>query len=667
MSLLKTIRYPSDLKKVSPDRFPELCQEIREQIVSVVSSVGGHLASNLGVVELTVALHSLLDTPQDKLIWDTGNQAYAHKLLTGRREQFHTLRQYGGLSGFCKREESEYDTFNAGHAGTGVSAAFGMVEAREQLGQTHKVVCVVGDGAMTAGLTLEGMHHAGGTDKDFLVILNDNQMSISKNVGAISAYLNRTFTGEFYSKVREETEQFLQAIPHIGPPVMKMARRAEELAKGLILPGILFEELGFQYVGPIDGHQFEHLMPTLENVLKLKGPVLLHVITKKGLGYEPAIHSPVWFHACPAFVRETGAPAKKSPRPSYTAHAVNALIRVAREDKRVVAITAAMCEGTGLTAFEKEFPERLYDVGIAEQHAVTFAGGLAAQGLRPVVALYATFLQRAYDQIVHDVATQNLPVTFCIDRGGLVAEDGTTHHGAFDISFLRHVPNMVVMAPKDENELQHMIKTCLAHDGPASVRYPRGTCLGVKMDPEPQILPMGKGELLRDGSDVGIVAIGVTVWQAVQAAERLEQEGISAAVLNARFVKPLDAEMIGSLVRRVRCLITVEEGAKMGGFGSAVLETLAEQGITHLPTQLMGLPDWFIEQGPQDLLREKYGLTAEGIYQQVKALLARTANQENQASSISLDVGKDLRSHHGYDVAMLVRGAKGSDGDEQGS
>lgn len=621
MSLLQQINSPSDLKGLSPEQLPLLCEEIREQIISTVANAGGHLASNLGVVELTVALHYLLDTPTDRIVWDTSNQAYTHKLLTGRRDRFRTLRQYGGLSGFCKREESEYDTFNAGHAGTGVSAALGMVEAREQLGQSNKVVCVVGDGAMTAGMTLEGLHHAGGLGKDFLVILNDNQMSISKNVGAISAYLNRTFTGEFYTKIKEETKHLLRAIPQIAQPVEKMVHRAEELAKGIILPGLLFEELGFRYVGPIDGHNFEHLFGTLENVGRLKGPTLLHVITKKGLGYEPAMKNPVWFHACPSFVRETGKPAVKAPRPSYTAFAMQALTGLARQDARIVAITAAMCEGTGLTAFEKEFPDRIYDVGIAEQHAVTFAGGLAAEGLRPVVVMYSTFLQRAYDQVVHDVATQNLPVTFCLDRGGLVAEDGTTHHGAFDYAYLRHMPNMVMMAPKDENELQHMMKTALQYDGPASVRYPRGTSLGVKMDPEPTELPIGKAELLRDGADVAIVAIGVTVWQAMEAARMLEQEGISAAVVNGRFVKPLDDALIGEVARRVRCLMTVEEGCRMGGFGSAVLESLSDQGIL-LPTKVLGLPDWYIEQGPQDLLRDKYGLTAEGIYQSALALLA---------------------------------------------
>ena len=647
MSLLKKIHSPADLKRLSPDQFPALCQEIREQIIGTVSNVGGHLASNLGVVELTVALQYLLDTPTDKIVWDTSNQSYTHKLLTGRREQFHTLRQYGGLSGFCKREESEYDTFNAGHAGTGVSAAFGMVEAREQLKQKNKVVCVVGDGAMTAGMTLEGLHHAGGLGKDFLVILNDNQMSISKNVGAISAYLSRTITGEFYGKMREETGQLLRKIPHIGNDMQKLARRAEELAKGVILPGLLFEELGFQYSGPIDGHNFEHLLPTIENVLKMKGPVLLHIITKKGIGYEPAVKNPVWFHACPPFVRETGAPAKKAARPSYTAIAMDALVKLAREDKRIVAITAAMCEGTGLTAFEKEFPDRLYDVGIAEQHAVTFAAGLATQGVKPVVAMYATFLQRAYDQVVHDVATQNLPVVFCIDRGGLVAEDGTTHHGAFDYAYLRHVPNMVVMAPKDENELQHMMKTSVEFDGPISVRYPRGVSLGVPMDPTPKALPIGKGELLKDGSDVAIIAIGVSVWQAVEAAERLSKEGMSTAVVNGRFAKPLDQDLIVDVAKRVRYVVTVEEGCKIGGFGSAVLETLSEAGVTNVKTKVLGLPDWYIEQGPQDLLRERYGLTAEGIYQSVKEFTGI-------ASAVPSEFSASALAHHPH-------------GDEQGS
>lgn len=631
MSVLHMISRPADLKKLSPEQFPELCEEIREEIVSVISNVGGHLASNLGVIELTVALHYLLDTPKDLIVWDTSNQAYAHKLLTGRQEQFHTIRQFEGLSGFCKREESEYDTFNAGHAGTGVSAAVGFAEAREQRKQTHKVVCVVGDGALTSGLTMEGLQQAGGLDRDLLVILNDNQMSISKNVGAISAYLNRTITGEFFDRITEETKRVLGKMPHIGEQVQRLAGRAQELVKGLLLPGLLFEELGFRYVGPIDGHKFEHLLPTLENVLKLEGPSLLHVVTKKGLGYGPAMDNPVWFHASSPFDRETGRPKKKSARPSYSSFAVNTLIQLAKEDPRIVAITAAMSEGTGLAAFENLFPERLYDVGIAEQHAVTFAAGLAAQGMRPVIPIYSTFLQRAYDQVVHDVATQNLPVTFCIDRGGLVAEDGTTHHGAFDLAYLRHVPNMVVMAPRDENELQHMVKSCISYDRPAAVRYPRGSSLGVDMDPMPQTLPLGKGELLREGTDIALVAIGVTVHQAVKAAERLAQEGISAAVINARFVKPLDGDLIAAVAREVKCLLTVEESTAMGGFGSAVLELLSEKGIINVATKCLGLPDRYIEQGPQDLLREKYGLTADGIHQQAKDLLAHVAGQAEVA------------------------------------
>ena len=625
MSLLKRIESPVDLKKISPEQFPELCQEIREMIIEVISGVGGHLASNLGVVELTVALHYLLNAPQDKIIWDTSNQAYTHKLLTGRREQFHTIRQFGGMSGFCKREESVYDTFNAGHAGTGVSAAVGFVEAREQQRGSQKVVSVLGDGALTSGMTLEGLQHAGDMGRDFVVILNDNQMSISRNVGAISAYLNRTFTGEFYTRLRDETSHLLETIPQIGENVKRMAMRAEELAKGFLLPGLLFEELGFRYVGPIDGHNFEHLLPTLDNVLKLKGPTLLHVITKKGLGFEPAMSNPVWFHACSPFDKKTGQAIKKLGPPSYSSIAANTLIRQAGIDNRVVVITAAMCEGTGMSAFQKAFPNRLIDVGIAEQHAVTYAAGLAAENMRPVICMYSTFLQRAYDQVIHDVATQNLPVTFCIDRGGLVAEDGTTHHGAFDFAYLRHMPNMVIMAPKDENECQHMVQTCLVYDGPIAVRYPRGSSLGVPLDTQPLPIEIGQGELLSQGQDVAILAIGVTVSEAMKAAAQLKEEGISVAVMNARFVKPLDKDLIREVAKNVKCLLTVEEGCRMGGFGSAVLEFLSEEGRWDLPSKILGLPDWYIEQGPQEFLREKYGLTAEGIYAQAKALYDRVS------------------------------------------
>ncbi len=624
MSVLQRIESPADLKQLSPEQLPQLCEEIRERIVSVISKVGGHLASNLGVVELTVALHYVLNTPDDLIVWDTSNQTYAHKLLTGRREQFPTIRQFEGLSGFCKREESVYDTFDAGHAGTGVSAATGFVEAREQRRQSHKVVCVVGDGALTAGLTLEGLQHAGESQKDMVVILNDNQMSISKNVGAISAYLNRKITGEFCTRIKKETSHLLDLVPHLGDPVKKIAGRAQELAKGLVLPGLLFEELGFRYVGPIDGHQFAHLLPTLHNVLTLNGPTLLHVVTKKGLGYEPAMNNPVWFHASAPFDRETGRPKQRATRPSYSAVAIDTLLRLAKEDTRIVAITAAMCEGTGLTAFRNAFPDRLYDVGIAEQHAVTFAAGMAARGMRPVIPIYSTFLQRAYDQVIHDVATQNLPVTFCIDRGGLVAEDGSTHHGAFDLAYLRHMPNMMVMAPADENELQHMVKSCISYNRPVAVRYPRGVSLGVDMDAVPEVLPPGKGVLVRDGTDIALVAIGVMVHRAVEAAGRLAHEGISAAVINARFVKPLDGVLIGAVAKRVRCLLTIEESSIMGGFGSAVLERLADEEMM-VPTKCVGLPDRFIEQGPQELLRERYGLTADGIYRQAKHFFAQVS------------------------------------------
>ncbi len=620
MSLLHTINGPSDLKKLSIDQLPSLAEEIREQIIDVTSKVGGHLASNLGVVELTLALHYAFNTPDDKIVWDTGNQGYTHKLITGRRERFHTLRQFGGVSGFCKREESEFDVFNAGHAGTGVSAGVGVAEARDVLGQKHKVITVVGDGALTSGMTYEGLNHAGMLQHDSIVILNDNEMSISRNVGAISAYLNRTITGDFATWVKKEAKTVLKSIPRIGEPILKVARRAEESAKGLILPGLLFEELGFRYVGPIEGHDFDQLITTLQHVGKLSGPTLLHVVTKKGLGYEPATKDPVWFHACSPFDRATGEPKKGGSTPSYTSVAMNALVRQAKKDPSIVAITAAMAGGTGLDRFAKAFPSRFYDVGIAEQHAVTFAAGLATQGLRPVIGIYSTFLQRAFDQVVHDVAIQNLPVLYCIDRGGLVAEDGTTHHGAYDLSFLRTIPNMTVMAPKDENELQHMIYTGLTLDGPASVRYPRGSGLGVTLNRDLKPLPVGKGELITSGSDLAIIAIGAGVAPAMQAAQRLKADGISVAVVNARFAKPLDAELITTVASEVKAIITVEDGALLGGFGSAVLECLADHDVNNVRVKRIGIPDIFVDQGPQQLLREQCGITSDGIYQVAKEL-----------------------------------------------
>jgi 1-deoxy-D-xylulose-5-phosphate synthase len=622
MGLLEQIDSPADLKKLKPEDFPALAAEIRELIIQVVSKTGGHLSSNLGVVELTMVLHYLFDTPKDQIVWDTSNQTYTHKLLTGRQKDFPTLRQYDGLSGFAKREESIYDVFNAGHAGTGLSAAVGLVEARDLRGEDYKVICVVGDGALTAGMSYEGLNHAGASKKDLLVILNDNEMSISKNVGALSAYLNRIITGQFVTRLKAETKSILRSIPRIGESVIKAVEKVEESAKGLIGPGILFEELGFQYVGPIDGHNLTHLLETLENVKKLKGPILMHVITKKGLGYEPAERDSVFFHSAPSFIRETGEPRKRSSIPSYTTIFSNTLIKLAKQDKRIVGITAAMCDGTGLGKFAKEFPDRYYDVGIAEQHAVTFAAGLAVKGMKPMVGIYSTFLQRAYDQILHDVCVQNLPVVLCIDRGGLVAEDGTTHHGVFDYAYLRHIPNMAVMAPKDENELQHMIKTAVDYPGPIALRYPRGNGVGVALDKTIQALPIGQGELLLEGDELAIIAIGYPVHQALEAARILEESGIRVTVVNARFVKPLDHALISQVAQRSKYLITVEEHALQGGFGSAVLECLADEGISHLSIRRIGIPDHYIEQGPQDLLRQKYGITAGRIVAEARELLA---------------------------------------------
>jgi 1-deoxy-D-xylulose-5-phosphate synthase len=622
MALLPRIQSPADLRRLSPDQLPALAGEIRERIIDVVATNSGHLSSNLGVVELTLALHYLFNTPHDKIVWDTSNQTYTHKLVTGRQDNFHTLRQWGGVSGFAKREESPYDVFNAGHAGTGVSAAVGFVAARELRRGDEKVMCVVGDGALTSGMTYEGLNQAGALQKDFLLILNDNEMSISKNVGAISSYLSRLLTGPIYTTLREDAKLILKAIPGIGESMLRAAKVAEESAKGLISPALLFEELGFLYVGPIDGHRFDQLLPTLENLKKLKGPVFLHVITKKGLGYEPAVRDPVFFHSAPAFFRETGKPRQTSPIPSYTSIFTRTLIRLAHNNPKVVGITAAMPGGTGLSGVAEEFPDRVYDVGIAEQHAVTFAAGLAAQGYKPVVAMYATFLQRGFDQILHDVCIQNLPVAFCIDRAGIVAEDGTTHHGIFDLAFLRHIPNMVIMAPKDENELQHMIKTAVDHAGPIAVRYPRGGGLGVPLDAEPRSLKIGKGEIVRNGDDVMILALGSRVAPAMEAAEQLAAEGISAGVVNARFVKPLDRDLICSLAARCKWLVTVEEHVLQAGFGSAVLELLAAEGLLGgLKVRCVGIGDEFPDQGPQALLRQHHGLDADGIARATRELL----------------------------------------------
>lgn len=621
MRLLDQVNEPKDLKKIPRESLPQLAEEIREHILNVVSEKGGHLGASLGAVELTIALHTIFNAPQDRFVWDTGHQAYPHKLLTGRRDLFSTLRQYQGISGFLARSESPYDTFGAGHAGTAISAALGMVEARDHQKGKYSVIAVIGDGSMTAGMAYEGLNHAGALNRDLIVVLNDNEMSISKNVGALSAYLARIITGPLYTKVRSETGALLKGIPKIGEPMFKAARRAEESVKGLITPGLLFEEMGFRYIGPIDGHRLDHLLMTFENVKQLDGPLLIHVITKKGKGYTHAETNQAAFHGTSAFDLSTGVVKKKAALPTYTGVFADTLIKLAKKDRKIVAITAAMPEGTGLNKFAKEFPERFYDVGIAEQHGVTMAAGMAADGLRPVVAIYSTFLQRAYDQIIHDVALQNLPVVFCLDRAGLVGEDGPTHNGVYDIPFLRTIPNMILMAPKDESELQKMLAVALKQSSPVAIRYPRGEGVGAPLDENRAALPIGKGEWVKgdpsEERDVVLFALGSMVYPALAAATLLEREGIKVGVVNARFAKPIDRELLVSIAQRCRRIVTLEEGALAGGFGTAVLETLEEEKgagrIQTMETRRIGIPDQFIEHGAQKIVRQKCGLDADSI------------------------------------------------------
>ena len=626
VGVLDQIKTAQDVKRLGLEDLEKLCRELREEIISTVSKNGGHLSSNLGVVELTVALHYVFDLSRDRLVWDVGHQSYTHKLLTGRRDRFHTLRQYEGISGFPKREESPYDVFDSGHSGTSISSALGMAEARRKRGEGGKVIALIGDGSMTAGVAFEGLNQAGHIDRDLIVILNDNEMSISPNVGALSSYLNRLMTGQLVNRFRDDMKAFLETIPGIGKSVLRFAKQAEESLKGLLIPGLLFEELGLKYIGPIDGHRLDYLIETFQNIRSWKGPMLVHVLTKKGRGYRPAELDPVRFHGVGPFVVETGE-SRGSPAnhpPTYTDVFGEALCRLAREDTRLIAITAAMQNGTGLERFSKEFPERFYDIGIAEQHAVTFAAGLALEGMRPVVAIYSTFLQRAYDQILQDVCLQNLPVVFALDRGGIVGEDGPTHQGLFDFSYLRHIPHLIVMAPKDENEFQHMIKTAVDCGKPVAIRYPRGKGVGVRMENLLQSISVGKAELLKEGDDLLILAIGSTVHPSLRAAERLNEEGIHAAVINARFLKPLDGELICRWAQRAKGrILTVEENVLQGGFGSAVLELLEEEDLSYLRVKRLGIPDLFVEHGPQSLLRTKHGIDEDGIVRGAKKLLGK--------------------------------------------
>jgi len=618
---LEKINSPVDLKRLSITELAELAEEIRPYIIKTVSKTGGHLASNLGVVELTIALHYVFDTPLDKIIWDVGHQCYTHKILTERKERFETLRQNGGLSGFPCRGESVYDVFDTGHASNSISIAVGLAEAKKREGKTHKIVAVIGDGSLTGGMSFEAMNHAGHLKSDIIVVLNDNEMSISKNIGALSSYLNRIMTGEFVTNLREKVKDRIKNLPALGDKVYKAARLLEETVKGLITPGLLFEELGFQYFGPVDGHNLNHLIENLRNIKRLKGPVLIHIVTKKGKGYTHAEDDPARFHGISTFEMTTGN-STHNGRYTYTDIFGDTIIELAKKDKRIIAITAAMGLGTGLEKFSQLFPDRFYDIGIAEQHGVTFAAALALGGFRPFVAIYSTFLQRAYDQVVIDVCLQNLPVVFAVDRGGIVGQDGPTHHGAFDISYFRHIPNMVVISPKDENELKQMLYSAYSYERPVAIRYPRGEAQGVPIDEDFKEIPIGKWEILKEGEDIAIIACGNQVYPSLSAASELEEEGILCTVINGRFIKPMDREMLSALSKHAKKILTVEENAIMGGFGSGVLEILSEEGIA-VPVKNIGIPDTFLPHGSQSMLRKSLGLDKEGIKKAVRQWLKR--------------------------------------------
>jgi len=622
MSILATIDSPEDVKRLASSRLPELAAELRRVIIQTCAANGGHLAPSLGVVELTIALHKVFATPADKIVWDVGHQAYAHKLLTGRRDNFGTLRTLNGISGFPKRHESPHDAFDVGHSSTSVSAATGFAVARDLDGRRNKVLAVIGDGSMTGGLAYEAINHAGELNRDLIVILNDNEMSIAENVGAISTFLSRTSSSEFLHRFKKNTELFLKRTD-MGGHVLQLAKKVEESFKGLFTPGMLFEAFGFEYIGPIDGHDLPMLVETMENVKTFDNAVLVHVLTKKGKGYKPAEDNPSLFHGVGPFDVATGKILKgKGGATSYTAVFGAAICKLAAEDERIVAITAAMPDGTGLSGFSKEFPERFYDVGIAEQHGVTFAAGLAAGGYRPVFAVYSSFLQRAYDQVCHDVCLQNLPVTFAIDRCGVVGSDGPTHHGAFDLSYLRHLPNLTMMAPKDENELQHMLTTAVNLGTPVAIRYPRGNGYGVPLDQVFEALPVGRAEVLRSGDAAAVLALGTMVYPALESAAGLDVEGIKLTVVNSRFVKPLDEVLIVALAEKYGALITIEENALQGGFGSAVLELLEQRGLGGVRVLRLGYPDAYIPQGEQSELRTMMGLDSGGITASIRTFLS---------------------------------------------
>jgi len=622
---LDKIHTPADLRKLPMEALPKVAEELRDFLVTAVAETGGHLGASLGAVEMTLAMHYVYDTPNDRIVWDVGHQAYGHKAITGRRDRFPTLRQYQGLCGFPKRNESEYDTFAVGHAGTALSAACGMAMARDIQNKNFNVVAVVGDAAITNGMAMEAMNNIGDhPDMKLTVILNDNEMSISPSVGAMTSYLNKILTGKTFNQTKSNIEGLIDKIPNVGPQMVKMAHHAEEALKGFVTPGTLFEELGFRYYGPLDGHNLPTLIEILRRVKELKGPVMLHVVTKKGKGYAPAEENPEKFHGVSVFDKQTGKSAVSTvpAPPSYTKVFGDAMIELAEKNEKIVAITAAMPEGTGLKAFGQKFPKRFIDVGIAEEHAICMAAGLACEGIKPVAAIYSTFLQRAFDQIIHDVCLQKLPVVFALDRGGLVGDDGETHQGVYDLSYLRCVPNMVVMAPSDENELRNMLYTATEHNGPIALRYPRGNGEGVTIEPGFKKIEIGKGQLLEEGKDYALLAIGRMVGVAKTVRAQLKKEGFEGTVANMRFVKPIDEKLLVSIARQNKVLLTLEENVKAGGFGSAVMEALQRNGISDCVVKQIGIPDEFIEHGKPQLQREHCGLEPNQIAAEVKKLIA---------------------------------------------
>jgi len=614
LSLLEQIKTSEDIKKLSRNELPLLAAEIRSRIIDVVSKNGGHLASSLGAVELTLAIHYVFDLPKDTLIWDVGHQAYAHKLLTGRNKSFDTLRQYKGISGFTKMKESPYDGFTVGHSSTSISAGLGICYAKYLNGDESDVISVIGDGSLTAGLAYEGLNQAGDQKRKQIVILNDNDMSISANVGALSSYLSRTLSAKYLQNMRNQFGAFLKSLPKIGDDMYQIAKRWEESFKTFVTPGMLFEAFNFDYFGPINGHNLDHLIDILTNIKNPDSPVLLHVTTIKGKGYGPAEKNPVYFHGVGSFAVDTGKSNKQSnPLLSYTQVFGSHMVRFAKTNEKIVAVTAAMPEGTGLIEFSEKYPDRFIDVGIAEQHAVTFSAGLASKGAKPVVAIYSTFLQRAYDQILHDVCIDAHPVVFAIDRGGIVGEDGPTHHGLFDFSYLRSMPNMTIMSPMDENELARMLLTAINHDGPIALRYPRGKGQGVEILEDVTPVEIGRAQVVTQGEDLMIIAIGQSVYEAMAAAKELASKGIFAMVINARFVKPLDAQLFLEKAAKIKKIITVEEHMLAGGFGSAILEMYADNGMTNLEFKRIGIDNKFVEHGPQDLLKKEYGVDSSAI------------------------------------------------------